>query len=95
MRVAESDRRVHGGIDPRELAELGVTAGEVIDFSVNINPYGPAPSVIEAIRSAALDRYPEPTARAAREALAELDGVEDAGRGARFFCALALARPKA
>ena len=75
MRVSDSSRRVHGGIDPRELDSLGLSVGDVIDFSVNINPYGAAPSVLEAIRGAAVDRYPEPTARGVREALGSLDGV--------------------
>ena len=63
-------RRVHGGPDPLELQALGLDSGEVIDFSVNVNPYGPAPSVAAAARSAQLARYPDPAAAEVRAALA-------------------------
>lgn len=53
-----------------ELHALGLEAGDVIDFSVNLNPYGPAPSVAAAVRSAELARYPDPYAAKVRAALA-------------------------
>jgi histidinol-phosphate/aromatic aminotransferase/cobyric acid decarboxylase-like protein len=62
--------RVHGGPDPLELRALGLAAGDVIDFSVNVNPYGPVPSVAAAARSADLARYPDPAAAEVRAALA-------------------------
>ncbi|MFI4936861.1 MAG: hypothetical protein ACHP7N_19835, partial [Caulobacterales bacterium] len=46
----------------------------LLDLSVNVNPYGPAPAVADAVRNAPLHAYPDPTARAAREALARHDG---------------------
>jgi histidinol-phosphate aminotransferase len=52
--------RIHGGID----------APGVLDLSVNLNPYGPPESILEAVRSAALTRYPDMHAIAAREAWA-------------------------
>ncbi len=53
--------RVHGGTrDPR-----------LVDFSVNINPYGPCEPVLAAARGADLSRYPDPQAREARRAWAE------------------------
>ena len=62
--------RVHGGIVPAELAALGVDARDVVDCSVSVNPYGPAPAVADAVRRAPLDGYPDPSASAARAALA-------------------------
>ncbi|HEX3694053.1 MAG TPA: histidinol-phosphate transaminase [Polyangia bacterium] len=64
-------QRVHGGPKLDELHALGIaSAADLIDFSVNLNPYGPAPAMVQAIRSATVDVYPDPTALPAREALA-------------------------
>ena len=71
--------RVHGGPDPVELRALGLAVGDVIDFSVNVNPYGPAPSVAAAARSAELTRYPDPGAATVRGALASRWGWDAAG----------------
>lgn len=49
---------------------MGLTEAGVLDFSVNVNPYGPAPAMREAIRSARVEVYPDSTARTARLALA-------------------------
>lgn len=62
--------RVHGGPQDAELHALQIDRASLVDFSVNTNPYGPSPAVLEAIRSARVDIYPDPTARAAREAIA-------------------------
>jgi histidinol-phosphate/aromatic aminotransferase/cobyric acid decarboxylase-like protein len=61
--------RVHGGPDPAELRALGIE-GSLVDFSVNVNPYGPTPAVATAARGADLARYPEPGAATVRAALA-------------------------
>jgi histidinol-phosphate/aromatic aminotransferase/cobyric acid decarboxylase-like protein len=66
----------HGGLLGEELAALGVRANDVLDASVNVNPYGPCPSVRRAIAAAAIDRYPEPRATPARRALAERGGID-------------------
>jgi histidinol-phosphate aminotransferase len=60
----------HGGLLEDELARLGLRQEEVLDVSVNVNPYGSFPPVIEAIRAASIERYPEPNAAPARAALA-------------------------
>src|SRR4051812_7970120 len=70
--------RAHGGIVDDEVAGLGIAASEVIDFSVNVNPYGPTPAMIDAIRSAPLDRYPDPTSSAARRAIGASIGAHEA-----------------
>ena len=89
----------HGG---DLFAAQQVYSGEILDFSVNINPLGPAPQALEAAR-AALERageYPDPLCRALRQAIAARDGVQPeqvlCGNGAAeviFRLALAL-RPR-
>lgn len=78
--------RVHGGLAGGEAFALGIDPDELLDFSVNCNPYGPCPEVVRAIRSAPLERYPCSTALLARQALAaslELDAEQIAlGNGA-------------
>jgi L-threonine-O-3-phosphate decarboxylase len=69
---------VHGGPDHAELAAAGLDPAGVIDFSANVNPYGPPPGVTAAVRRAALDRYPDRECLALRRALAARLGV-DAG----------------
>src|SRR5882672_9838063 len=67
--------RAHGGLVADELAGMGIAANDVLDFSVNLNPYGPAPAMREAIRSARIDLYPDATSSHARAALARDCGV--------------------
>ncbi len=61
----------HGAFDYAELARLELVPDEVLDFSVNSNPYGPSDRVQQAIYSTPLDRYPDREALALRQALAE------------------------
>ncbi len=53
------ERAVHGALDYGELERLGLHPWDVLDFSVNANPYGPSPQVREAVAKAAIDRYPD------------------------------------
>ncbi|HEX3760925.1 MAG TPA: aminotransferase class I/II-fold pyridoxal phosphate-dependent enzyme [Kofleriaceae bacterium] len=70
--------RSHGGPNPAELAALGLAADDVLDLSVSCNPYGPCAAVVDAVRAAPLDRYPDPAATLARRALAAaLDTAPD------------------
>jgi histidinol-phosphate/aromatic aminotransferase/cobyric acid decarboxylase-like protein len=62
--------RVHGGVLADELAELGLLPSDVLDFSINVNPYGPSSAVVDAIRAAAVELYPDPAATAVRKAIA-------------------------
>jgi threonine-phosphate decarboxylase len=48
----------HGALDHAELAALGVRPDDLLDFSSNINPFGPPPGVRAAL--AALDPTPYP-----------------------------------
>jgi len=65
----------HGGLQEAELRALGSSSDAVLDFSSSTNPYGPDPAVVRALQSARIDRYPDPSALLAREALAERCGV--------------------
>jgi histidinol-phosphate/aromatic aminotransferase/cobyric acid decarboxylase-like protein len=67
--------RIHGGAAARELAELGVDPAGALDFSVNVNPYGPCQSVVDAVRNADVHLYPDPAATAVREAIAAATGA--------------------
>lgn len=76
--MVEISQRVHGGIDARELERLGILPKQVLDLSVNINPLGPHPRVLQAVQQAALDRYPDPEASLARTAIARSQDVDPA-----------------
>ncbi len=91
----------HGGMLHDELARLGLVPEDVLDVSVNVNPYGPCRPVIDAISSAPIARYPDPTATPARVALARwLDVPSDrvvVGNGAvdlLWSIARCLVRPR-
>ena len=93
--------REHGGLHSDELVRLGLRPDDVIDFSVNVNPYGPSPAVAEAARSARIDRYPDPTASELRQEIARQHRVPPdaivAGNGAAdllWTLARALVRPR-
>jgi histidinol-phosphate aminotransferase len=66
---------VHGGPDYAELAALGLSPDEVMDFSANANPYGPSPRVRVALAGVSLDRYPDAQAIALRQRLAQIHGL--------------------
>jgi histidinol-phosphate aminotransferase len=90
----------HGSVGSSELAGLGLLPGDVIDFSVNTNPLGPAPSVLAAIASADWRRYPGDDEMPLRRALAERAGVDTGqvvlGNGSAellWLVALAALRP--
>ncbi|MCS7281940.1 MAG: histidinol-phosphate transaminase [Anaerolineae bacterium] len=68
----------HGGIDYARLRAEGITPEEVLDFSVNSNPFGPHPAVREALACVEISRYPDPEAGLLRERLAALCGLPPA-----------------
>lgn len=49
----------HGALNYAELDKLGIHPEDVLDFSSNINPYGPSPSVRTAIQAADVRTYPD------------------------------------
>lgn len=69
--VAATSPAYHGALDYAELERLGLDPDEILDFSVNSNPYGPSPMVREALAHVPLERYPDQEALALRRALAE------------------------
>lgn len=69
---------LHGGLDYARLQAEGVAPEEVLDFSVNSNPFGPVPAVREALQRIAVSRYPDREAGLLRERLAERHGLSPA-----------------
>ena len=61
----------HGALDFAELEQLGLDPNDVLDFSVNSNPFGISPLILEALRSVPVDRYPDRESIALRRALSE------------------------
>jgi histidinol-phosphate aminotransferase len=98
--VLDMQPAVHGSLDYVELWRRGLDPDEVLDFSANTNPYGPAPAVQAALADVALERYPDREALALRAALAALLSVPIerviVGNGASeliVLTALAFVRP--
>ncbi len=71
---------VHGAVDPGELAALGLEPAQVTVFSASVNPYGPPPGILQAVRRAVteqnLARYPDPECQELRQALARHHGLD-------------------
>lgn len=65
----------HGSVAADEVRALGLDPSAVLDFSVNANPLGPAPSVVAAVQMAPWARYPGDDEGPLRRALAESCGV--------------------
>jgi L-threonine-O-3-phosphate decarboxylase len=61
----------HGAFDFAELERLGLDPNDVLDFSVNSNPYGTSPLILEALRYVPVERYPDRESIALRRALSE------------------------
>ena len=98
--VFEVEDVVHGALDFAELERLGLQPDDIIDFSVNGNPYGPAPGVRDAMANVPVDRYPDRDALALRRALTQQLYVESdrilMGNGSMelvWLAALAFLRP--
>lgn len=68
----------HGGIDPSELRRLNISPDALIDFSVNSNPFGPSPKVLEAIRKVDVSKYPDRFCAQLKSQLAALNEIESA-----------------
>jgi histidinol-phosphate aminotransferase len=65
----------HGSPDYRELAALGFDPAQVLDFSANLNPFGPSPRVVEALQGLPLHRYPDSECWELRERIAAYHGL--------------------
>jgi histidinol-phosphate aminotransferase len=63
--IVSTPLQVHGGAS-------GPEAAPTHDFSVNGNPFGPPPELLELLAATECGRYPDPTCGAARRAAADL-----------------------
>jgi histidinol-phosphate aminotransferase len=67
--LEDSSIPVHGALDYTELERLGLRPEEVLDFSSNINPYGPPPAVLKRLSETSFAQYPDRDTIALRRAL--------------------------
>ena len=63
------ERPVHGGLNYSELESLGLSPGDVTDFSASINPLGPSRTALEAAQQVNLAAYPDPECLDLRRAI--------------------------
>ncbi|MFL5806868.1 MAG: pyridoxal phosphate-dependent aminotransferase [Roseiflexaceae bacterium] len=61
---------VHGGFDSTR------APADLLDFSANVNPFGPSPRIWDAIRSVDVARHPDPRAAPLRSFLAEIERLD-------------------
>jgi histidinol-phosphate aminotransferase len=66
---------VHGSVAAAELSALGLRLSDVLDFSVNTNPLGPARNVLRAIAETDWTRYPGDDEMPLRQSLASSANV--------------------
>jgi len=66
----------HGGIDYAELETRGIASQDILDFSANLNPFGPPPGVMEALNEVDISHYPDSEASYLRRSLAEKLGIK-------------------
>ena len=48
----------HGGIDYAEVEMLGIAPQDILDFSANLNPFGPPPEVMQALQECLCEGRP-------------------------------------
>ena len=71
----------HGGIDYAEVEMLGIAPQDILDFSANLNPFGPPPEVMQALYGVSYDlteaisRYPDSESRYLKRSLGERLGI--------------------
>jgi len=68
----------HGGLNLSELRSAGIDPASLIDFSVNINPFGPSPHALSALRTLDPAPYPDRHSLDLRQRLATLNSVAPA-----------------
>ncbi len=66
----------HGSIDYAEVETLGIAPEDILDFSANLNPFGPPPGVMETICQVEISHYPDSGAYYLRRSLAEKLGIK-------------------
>jgi histidinol-phosphate aminotransferase len=73
LHIHQNERAVHGAIDYGEMALLNLHPSEILDFSVNSNPYGPSPAVHTAIAQVPIERYPDRECWQLRQAIRQYE----------------------
>src|ERR1044072_1462139 len=77
---AEKLARMPGYTPGTPLEDIAAAAesGEAVKLASNESPFGPHPRVVEAViaEAAGLNRYPDPTARRLRQAIADRHGLD-------------------
>jgi histidinol-phosphate aminotransferase len=68
----------HGGLNLLELREANIDLARLIDFSVNVNPFGPSPLALAALRETDPSIYPDRHVLDLRDALAEANNLTPA-----------------
>lgn len=98
--MGTSNGVAHGALDHAELTQLGLRPEVLLDFSSNINPFGPPPGVRTALAVLDIASYPDRSCMRLRRALAERQVCEPEallpGNGANeliHLIALALLQP--
>ena len=66
----------HGGVNHAELEGLGISPEEVLDFSANLNPFGPPQSVIESLSQTDIAHYPDSESTHLTRSLARTLGLK-------------------
>lgn len=70
--------RVHGGNIREAARRYGLEEKKVLDFSSNVNPLGPSPAAVRAVKKSlpSLSRYPDPETAELRSAIARYHGIK-------------------
>lgn len=69
------DVQNHGGLNYDELQRLNINEQNIIDFSVNSNPYGPFPKVKQALTKLDITRYPDQKSTGLRQLLSDANSI--------------------
>ncbi len=66
---------LHGGLNYIELRGMGINPTALVDFSTNINPFGPSPRALAALRTIDPSPYPDRDVLDLRAALSQANHV--------------------
>ena len=90
----------HGGIRLQECIQLGIDPAQIIDFSVNSNPFGPPDGLKDSLLCLDVRQYPDPDCYSLKQALSEVNHVAEdniiVGNGSVeliWSCARAFVKP--
>ena len=76
--IVQKTTRTHGGNIYAAAKRYGLEEKNIIDFSSNVNPFGPSSAAKRAAKKALsfIDRYPDPDMRQLRTAIARYFGIK-------------------